>query len=80
MCRCTIKDVFPIPGTKRMKYLEENVAAFSIRLTSEELKLLEDTVPASKVGSACIVWQIISTKQGLHKRIRLIAPRMLNMR
>lgn len=32
-----------------MKYLEENVAAFSIRLTSEELKLLEDTVPASKV-------------------------------
>ncbi|KAL3470763.1 NADP-dependent oxidoreductase domain-containing protein [Aspergillus californicus] len=29
-------DVFPIPGTKRLKYLEENWAALSISLTKEE--------------------------------------------
>ncbi len=34
-------DVFPIPGTKRLKYLEENVAAAFIELTSSERKDLE---------------------------------------
>ncbi|KAL2822830.1 NADP-dependent oxidoreductase domain-containing protein [Aspergillus cavernicola] len=29
-------DIFPIPGTKRIKYLEENWAALSISLTDEE--------------------------------------------
>src|SRR6185436_20034629 len=30
-------DIIPIPGTKRIKYLEENAAASSIKLTSDEL-------------------------------------------
>lgn len=34
-------DLIPIPGTKRVKYLEENVAATEIHLTPEELKSLE---------------------------------------
>ncbi|KAK9808782.1 hypothetical protein WJX72_003563 [[Myrmecia] bisecta] len=38
-------DVFPIPGTKRLKYLEENIAAFHITLSPEELRALEDAVP-----------------------------------
>ena len=42
-------DVFPIPGTKRLPYLEENAKAATIKLTPEEMKLLEDAVPASKV-------------------------------
>jgi aryl-alcohol dehydrogenase-like predicted oxidoreductase len=33
-------DVVPIPGTKRIKYLEENVAATEIRLTSAEMERL----------------------------------------
>jgi aryl-alcohol dehydrogenase-like predicted oxidoreductase len=33
-------DIVPIPGTKRRRYLEENVAAASIRLTEAELQAL----------------------------------------
>ncbi len=33
--------VVPIPGTKRVKWLEENVAAVDITLTSEELAVLD---------------------------------------
>jgi aryl-alcohol dehydrogenase-like predicted oxidoreductase len=33
-------DIVPIPGTKRRKYLEENVAAFDITLTADDLKAL----------------------------------------
>src|SRR5438552_899653 len=32
------KDVDPIPGTKRRKYLEENAASVRIRLTPEDLR------------------------------------------
>ena len=31
-------DVIPIPGTKRVKYLEENVAALDVQLTDAELQ------------------------------------------
>ncbi len=43
------QDVVVIPGTKRRKYLEENVAAASIVLTPAELRELEAMMP---VGSA----------------------------
>jgi aryl-alcohol dehydrogenase-like predicted oxidoreductase len=38
-------DVVPIPGTKRVKYLEENAAADDVRLTDVELRALEDAFP-----------------------------------
>ena len=38
-------DVIPIPGTKRRKYLEENVAAAGIPLTAAELQALGAAVP-----------------------------------
>jgi aryl-alcohol dehydrogenase-like predicted oxidoreductase len=34
-------DIVPIPGTKRRKYLEENVAAASLRLEPDEMAALE---------------------------------------
>jgi aryl-alcohol dehydrogenase-like predicted oxidoreductase len=37
-------DVVPIPGTKRRTYLEENVAAAGIELTSEDLAWLDEHV------------------------------------
>ncbi|SDM69180.1 aldo/keto reductase [Nonomuraea jiangxiensis] len=43
------EDVVPIPGTKRLKYLEENVAAADITLTSEQLDALTAAVPADAV-------------------------------
>jgi aryl-alcohol dehydrogenase-like predicted oxidoreductase len=36
-------DIVPIPGTKRVKYVEENVAAASIELTKPEVDELEAT-------------------------------------
>ena len=35
----------PIPGTKRVKYVEENIAATNIKLSQEDLNLLESIIP-----------------------------------
>jgi aryl-alcohol dehydrogenase-like predicted oxidoreductase len=43
------KGAVAIPGTKRIKYIEENAAAADIVLTSEEIKKLESIVP---IGAA----------------------------
>ncbi len=39
------EDVFPIPGTKRRSYLEENVEALSINLTKEDLARINEAMP-----------------------------------
>ena len=39
----------PIPGTRRIKYLEENVAAAAVTLSAEDLAALNDAAP---IGSA----------------------------
>ena len=39
------KDIMPIPGTKRRKYLEENVGALDIKLTAEDLKRIDEVAP-----------------------------------
>jgi len=38
-------DVVPIPGTKRCKYLEDNVGALDVRLTDEELARIDRVFP-----------------------------------
>jgi aryl-alcohol dehydrogenase-like predicted oxidoreductase len=42
-------DVVPIPGTKRVKYLEENAAAGRVQLSEDELRRISDAFP---VGAA----------------------------
>jgi aryl-alcohol dehydrogenase-like predicted oxidoreductase len=42
-------DVAPIPGTKRVRYLEENAAAVDVSLSDDELKALETAVPPEAV-------------------------------
>jgi aryl-alcohol dehydrogenase-like predicted oxidoreductase len=39
------KKIVPIPGTKRVKYLEQNMAAATVTLSAEELSVLEAIVP-----------------------------------
>jgi aryl-alcohol dehydrogenase-like predicted oxidoreductase len=39
------QDIVPIPGTKRRAYLEENVAALKVELTSEELARINEAAP-----------------------------------
>ncbi|MEJ7824269.1 MAG: aldo/keto reductase [Solirubrobacteraceae bacterium] len=43
------EDVVPIPGTKRVKYVEENAEATDIALTADHLAALEEAAP---VGAA----------------------------
>jgi len=40
-------DVVPIPGTKRRKYLEQNVGALDVRLTTDDLARLDATGTAA---------------------------------
>ncbi|HEY0343349.1 MAG TPA: aldo/keto reductase [Solirubrobacteraceae bacterium] len=42
-------DVVPIPGTKHVRYLEENAAAADIKLTPQQLAALDEAMP---VGAA----------------------------
>lgn len=39
------EDIVPIPGTKRRKYLEENVAAFDITLSEDDLRRIDEVAP-----------------------------------
>jgi aryl-alcohol dehydrogenase-like predicted oxidoreductase len=38
-------DIVPIPGTKRRKYLEENVAALEVSITTEDLARIDEIAP-----------------------------------
>lgn len=38
-------DVVPIPGTKKVKYLDENIAALDIELSAEDLRLIDAAAP-----------------------------------
>ena len=42
-------DVVPIPGTKRVRYLEENVAAAVVDLSDADLAALADAIPREQV-------------------------------
>jgi aryl-alcohol dehydrogenase-like predicted oxidoreductase len=39
------EDVVPIPGTKKMRYLEQNAGAASIQLTPADLKKIAEAAP-----------------------------------
>src|SRR5579884_1673499 len=44
------EDIIPIPGTKRVKYLEENAAAANIQLTPQQLRRIEEAAPRGAVA------------------------------
>jgi aryl-alcohol dehydrogenase-like predicted oxidoreductase len=39
------EDIIPIPGTKRRKYLEENVGALQVKLTPQDLRRIDEVAP-----------------------------------
>ena len=43
-------DILPIPGTKRVRYLEENLAAADLSLTDDQLARLSAAVPADAIA------------------------------
>ena len=44
------EDIVPIPGTKRRQYLEENLAAATVRLDPAQMKVLDDALAPGKVS------------------------------
>jgi len=46
------EDIVPVPGTKRRKYLEENVAALDVKLTPEDLLRINQVIPRSAAVGA----------------------------
>jgi aryl-alcohol dehydrogenase-like predicted oxidoreductase len=39
------EDIVPIPGTKHVRYLDENIAALDVNLTDEDLERLDEILP-----------------------------------
>ncbi|HET7531414.1 MAG TPA: aldo/keto reductase, partial [Mycobacteriales bacterium] len=39
------EDVVPIPGTKRLRYLEENLAAIDVSLTADDVRRIDEVAP-----------------------------------
>jgi aryl-alcohol dehydrogenase-like predicted oxidoreductase len=44
------EDIITIPGTRRVKYLEQNIAAADVLLSKEELQRIEAIMPAGIVA------------------------------
>ncbi len=43
------EDIVPIPGTKRIQYLEDNIGASDVSLTKEDITLIEAAFPVDSV-------------------------------
>ncbi|HEX5972136.1 MAG TPA: aldo/keto reductase [Gemmatimonadaceae bacterium] len=43
-------DIVPIPGTKRRKYLEENIAAADVRLDADDMRTLDSALAPEKIS------------------------------
>jgi aryl-alcohol dehydrogenase-like predicted oxidoreductase len=46
------EDIVPIPGTKRIKYLEENAAAVNVKLSKQDIAEIEQTIPSEAIAGA----------------------------
>ncbi len=44
------EDIVPIPGTKRVQYLDDNLASLRVRLTPEELAQIDALLPAGSTS------------------------------
>jgi aryl-alcohol dehydrogenase-like predicted oxidoreductase len=58
------KNIVPIPGTKRRKYLEENVAAIDVKLSADDLRRIEDIFPAGAVAGERYPEHMMKTVNG----------------
>jgi aryl-alcohol dehydrogenase-like predicted oxidoreductase len=45
-------DLVPIPGTKRRKYLEDNIGALNVELTGEDLRQIDAVFPSGAAAGS----------------------------
>ncbi|PQQ05653.1 perakine reductase-like [Prunus yedoensis var. nudiflora] len=53
-------DVVPIPGTTKIKNLDDNIGSFSVTLTKEDIKEISDTIPLDAVAGKNVADNFIS--------------------
>jgi aryl-alcohol dehydrogenase-like predicted oxidoreductase len=58
------KNIVPIPGTKRRKYLEENVAAIDVKLTEEDLRRIGEIFPSGAAAGLRYPEHMMNTVNG----------------
>ncbi len=58
------ENIVPIPGTKHRKYLEENVAAIDLKLTSEDLRRIDEIFPTGVAAGLRYPEHMMSTVNG----------------
>src|ERR1022692_2490825 len=57
-------NIVPIPGTKRRKYLEENVAAIEVKLSAEDLRRIEEIFPTGGAAGLRYPEHMMNTVNG----------------
>jgi len=55
------KDIITIPGTKHIKYLEENIASENVQLTKDDLQSIDAIMPAGTVWGTRYPERFMST-------------------
>ena len=58
------KNIVPIPGTKRRKYLEENVAAIDVKLSPEDLRRIDEIFPTGAASGLRYPEHMMSSVNG----------------
>jgi aryl-alcohol dehydrogenase-like predicted oxidoreductase len=58
------KNIVPIPGTKRRKYLEENIAALDVKLTEDDLRGIDAIFPTGAAAGLRYPEHMMSTVNG----------------
>ena len=54
------RDIVPIPGTKRRKYLEENIGAISVSLSQDEIARISEAIPPGAASGTRYPQQALS--------------------
>ena len=66
-------DLVPIPGTKRRKNLEENVAALGILLTREDLQRIDEAAPKGAAsGDRYEDMSVVERRRPGHRHLDLV--------
>src|SRR5712672_2104611 len=58
------KNIVPIPGTKRRKYLEENIAATDVKLTMKDLQRIDEIFPTGAAAGLRYPEHMMNTVNG----------------
>jgi aryl-alcohol dehydrogenase-like predicted oxidoreductase len=58
------KNIVPIPGTKRRRYLEDNVTSIDVKLTAEDLRRIDEIFPTGAAAGLRYPEHMMSTVNG----------------